>query len=120
MTLTNHISKRLIWLLALYPVFWTLLFVVFLVQVRWMTGHWPLWWEPRGNEFTQLQDSLLFLGFLASPLIALTACVLAVIKWVRARRFPLPLAGTLVIFGGWFLLMTSGWVGAVNWYFDCW
>ncbi len=108
------------WMFAFYPIFWTLVFILFLLLVHAEVGHWPAHGQPRGNAFTRGLDTLLFLGFLVSPLVALSVVVLGIGRWVRRRKFPLQTIVALAIFGVWFWLMTGDHVQAVNWYFDCW
>lgn len=88
-TLLSKRYIRLTGLTTLYPVVWVLLFIFFMLQVRWMMGHWPKWGEHyTGHYLVRAQDILLMLGLFCYPLIAIFTLGLGIMGLVRSRKGP--------------------------------
>jgi hypothetical protein len=96
-------------------------FLGYVVEARLHLGHWPSYANPDPKQLGWwLQHSLLQLGFIGFPLVALLAIGLAVFGRTRSREFPFwTTIGTIVATGA--ALVLYAWIdpgGFVDWFAD--
>jgi len=75
---------------AAFPVLLLVEFFNYVVRARLYLGHWPFYNNPDPKQLGWwLQHSLLQLGFVGFPVVALAAAVLGIVGRARSREFPI-------------------------------
>jgi hypothetical protein len=108
-------------LLAGFPLLLLLAFFGYVVQARLHLGYWPYYAHPDPKQLGWwIQHSLLQLGFVGFPVVALVAVVLAIIGRTSSRKFPFWLITATVIMAAASLIVFArvdpG--GFVEWFWD--
>jgi hypothetical protein len=76
--------------LAAFPVVLLVVFFAYVIRARLHLGHWPYYNHPDPKLLGWwIQHSLLQLGFVGFPAIAVASAVLAAVGRARSREFPI-------------------------------
>ncbi len=107
--------------LAAFPLFVLVAFFCYVIEARLYLGHWPSYGNPDPKQLGWwLQHSLLQLGFVGFPVVALVATGLAVFGRARSREFPfLTIIATIAVASAALIVFARidpG--GFVDWFWD--
>ena len=107
--------------LAAFPLLLLVAFFGYVVEARLHLGHWPSYGQPDPKQLGWwIQHSILQLGFVGFPVVALIAAGLAVVGRVRSREFPFVaiLATVVVASAALVAFAQTDPGGFVDWFWD--
>jgi hypothetical protein len=120
----NRMTRRLqvaALTLATSPLILLVLFFAYVVRARLHLGHWPHYNHPDPKQLGWwIQHSLLQIGFIGFPVMALTAVGLALAGRWRSREFPTWIIIGMVVLASSALVAFARFDpgGFMNWFWD--